>query len=131
MVFGTFDILHPGHIHFFKQAKQHGDYLVVSIARDKIAEKLKNRKFVHNENQRREVVQALRLVDETRLGDFKDPYKNIGIVKPDVIALGYDQYFFTVNLKENLAKRGLHPKIVRLKPYKAGKYKSSKLHDYS
>ena len=131
MTFGTFDILHPGHIHFFKQAKQYGDFLVVGIARDVIAEKLKKHKLVHNEIERQKVVQELRLVDETMLGDLKDPYKNIKIVKPDVIALGHDQYFFTINLKENLAKLGLHPKIVRLKPYKVDKYKSSKLHDYS
>ena len=39
IVFGTFDILHQGHLDFFRQAKQYGDYLIVAVAHDENVKK--------------------------------------------------------------------------------------------
>lgn len=127
MTFGTFDILHPGHIHFFKQARHLGDYLFVVIARDKTILKVKGRKPTYNELQRQRAVQKIRQVNRAVLGDLKDPYRIIERVHPDVIALGYDQRAFVDKLEPEMEKRHLHPRIVRLKPYKPDRYKSRKL----
>jgi len=127
MVFGTFDILHKGHLNFFQQAKKHGDYLTVIVGRDDIVKKIKGKKPRHNEKTRLKTIKKLQIADKAVLGMKKDPYKIIEKYKPDIIALGYDQNSFSKNLKQELKKRKLKTKIIRLKAYKAHKYKSSKL----
>lgn len=128
LVFGTFDIIHPGHMNFLKQAKKHADKLVVVVARDLTVKDLKGRFPENNEERRLKNIKKLPYVDEAILGSLgNDRYKIIGEIKPDVIALGYDQYFFTEDLKKELKKRGILADIVRLKPYKEEIYKSSKL----
>ena len=127
MVFGSFDLLHPGHIHLFKQAKQYGDYLVVVIARDATIEKLKGSAPKYSERERKAHVQELRIVDKAVLGDAGEHFDAIEEFKPDVICLGYDQKFFADSLEEDLKKRGMKIKIMRLMPYRASRYKSSNL----
>jgi len=92
---GAFDLVHYGHIKFLEEAKRAGGKdarLVVVVARDKTVEKLKGKRPVIPEDQRRAVVEALKPVDEAILG-----LKNLSIteairkVKPDIIAVGYDQ----------------------------------------
>ena len=126
ITFGSFDILHPGHIHFFKQAKKQGDYLFVVVARDETIQRIKGQLPTNGEIQRKTAVQKIRQVNRAVLGDLKDPYKVLERVKPDVVCLGYDQNSFTGNLESELKKRHLHPKIVKLKPYRPEQYKSSK-----
>ena len=127
MVFGTFDILHPGHIYFLEFARKYGDFLIVSLAREKNIRKIKGRSAMHSEADRMTMVQALKIVDKAVLGSKDDYIQHIVSQKPDVIALGYDQKAFTHKLKETLADAGLKVQIVRLKPYKVKVYKSSKL----
>ncbi|MDO8741273.1 MAG: adenylyltransferase/cytidyltransferase family protein [Candidatus Woesearchaeota archaeon] len=128
LVFGTFDIVHPGHMNFLKQAKKHADKLVVVVARDLTVKALKGRFPENNEERRLKNIKKLPYVDEAMLGSLgNDKYEIIEKIKPDVIALGYDQYFFTEDLKKELKKRGILADIVRLKPYKEEIYKSSKL----
>jgi len=85
---------------------------------------------MNSEQKRLAAIKALYYVDKAFLGYKKDKYLIIEKVKPDVICLGYDQDSFTKNLKKELKRRGLNPKVIRiqksLKPYK---YKSSKLRD--
>jgi len=126
VVAGTFDILHPGHINFFEQAKKHGDRLIVIIARDATVKKIKGKLPKNKENDRLKKVQNQELVDRAILGQLQDPIQTVANLKPDVLALGYDQRTFTERLKAELGKRGCYPKIVRLKPYRPNKYKSSK-----
>jgi FAD synthetase len=126
LVFGTFDYFHEGHRHFLRQAKKHGDCLVVIVARDKTVQQLKGKRPGHTELERLDAVEKSGLADEVLLGGAEgDKYKVIEQVKPDVICLGYDQKFFAEGLQEELRKRGLKVKIVRLLAYKPGKYKSS------
>jgi len=126
MVFGTFAILHPGHLYFFNQAKKYGDYLIVILGRDLTVEKVKGRKPEMDERARREMVESIRNVNKAVLGDKFDWYKLIVKYKPSVICLGYDQAE-PRNFKEELKKRGVGAKIIRLKSYKSKKYKSSKI----
>lgn len=133
MVFGTFDGFHPGHLNFFKQAKKFGDYLIIVVARDINVKKFKGRLPKFGERKRlaevREEIKRLRDQEIKRsrnrviLGSLKDPMAMIRKFKPEVICLGYDQKSFDAKLKKQFQKIG----IIRLKPYKANIYKSSKL----
>lgn len=125
MVFGTFDFLHPGHVHFFQQAKQHGDELVVVIARDSTVEKTKGKRPAFSETDRLHMVQALRVVDKAVLGYEGDVYRVVQEQTPDVICLGYDQTFFVDKIKEKLNAFKLATKIIRLEAYKPEQYKSA------
>jgi len=125
MVFGTFDFVHPGHINFFQQAKKHGDELVVVIARDSTAEKIKGKKPHFSEQDRLQMVQALRVVDKAVMGYPGDVYRIVREENPDVICLGYDQKTFADKLPDKLKEFGLKAEIVRLEPHMPDKYKSS------
>ena len=125
LVFGTFDGLHPGHINFFEQAKKLGDYLVVVVGRDVTVNKVKGRFPKRSELLRLRAVQQCQLVNEAMLGNIGDPYEIIKKIKPDIIALGYDQNSFSAGLPEYIKKEDLKIEIVRLKPYKPETYKSS------
>src|SRR5882724_4489406 len=93
MVFGTFDILHEGHLNFFKQARKlvKNPYLIVSIARDVNVKKIKLKKTSHSEKQRLSFVKKSDLVDKAVLGGKTNYLKHIIKEKPNIIALGYDQ----------------------------------------
>ena len=127
MVFGTFDIFHPGHKNFLKQAKIYGDYLIAVIARDKTVLKVKNNLPRNNERSRLNAIKKFSFVDEVILGNLGDKYKIIKENKPDVICLGYDQKFFIDKLKEKLKEFKLNNTvIIKMKPYHPEIYKSSK-----
>lgn len=125
LVFGTFDGLHPGHINFFEQAKKLGDYLVVVVGRDVTVNEVKGRFPKRSELLRLKAVQQCQLVNEAMLGNIGNPYEIIKKIKPDIIALGYDQNSFSAGLPEYIKKEDLKIEIVRLKPYKPETYKSS------
>lgn len=127
MAFGTFDIFHIGHLKTLKQAKQLGDKLIVVIARDVNVRELKEKDPVHNEDERREIISNIEVVDKAVLGNKSDVYQVIKDYKPDTIALGYDQSHFIDKLRDNLQEFGLDCNIERLKPYKKEKMKSSKI----
>ncbi len=127
MVFGTFDILHPGHLNFFKQVKKCGDYLIAVVARDRTVLEVKGKLPRNNEKIRLNNVKKIKLVDQAVLGNIKNKYAKIKKLKPAVICLGYDQKIFTEGLKNKIKDFGLKTKIIILKPYKPEIYKSSKL----
>lgn len=110
---GVFDLIHLGHVHFLEKAKDLGDELVVIVARDSTARKMKHEPITP-EGMRVELVQALKPVDRAVLGYEDDIYKIITEVRPDIIALGYDQRFDEEELDCELKKRGVCVKIVRL-----------------
>ena len=87
---GFFDIIHPGHINTLNAAKKLGDFLVVVIATDKTAVKMKKRKPLHSAQLRQELVSSLNMVDLCIIGNDEDIFKTVDLVKPQVIALGYD-----------------------------------------
>lgn len=111
---GVFDIIHPGHIHTLRSAKALGDVLVVSIARNITVVKTKGKPPMHDEKLRQELVSSLKFVDLALLGNEEDIFKTVELVKPDIIALGYDQAHQEKHIVEECKKRGLNLRVVRL-----------------
>ncbi len=91
LVFGTFDILHPGHIWFLQQARQQGTHLTVVVGRDSVTKKIKGKQSHFNERERLHMIQALSLVDHAILGDQLGKQTVLKRERPDVICWGYDQ----------------------------------------
>ena len=127
LAFGTFDILHPGHLSYLKQAKELGKHLVVIVATDNNVEKIKGKKPVNDQEHRKELVEALEIVNEAFVGFEDDMIKSVEKVKPDIVALGYDQYGDEEKLRRKFDERNIKAKIVRLESYKPELYKSSKI----
>jgi len=111
---GVFDIIHPGHIHTLKAAKALGDILVVAIATDKTAQKMKKRLPLHNQELRCELVDCLSMVDVAIVGHEKDIFETVKIVKPTIIALGYDQIHQEKFISDGCKQINLDIEIVRL-----------------
>jgi FAD synthetase len=126
---GVFDLLHLGHVKFLEEAKKAGGEnaeLVVIVARDSTVQENKGRKTVMPENQRRALVESLKVVDEAVLGleDF-DIGDVIERVKPDVIALGYDQVEMERKVHEYVNRHGLNVKTVRVGKFEEDELDSS------
>tara|TARA_B100001013_G_scaffold190598_1_gene115034 strand:- start:212 stop:856 length:645 start_codon:yes stop_codon:yes gene_type:complete len=111
---GVFDIIHPGHIHTLENSKKLGDVLIVSVARNKTAKKLKNRLPLNKETTRRKLVNSLKFVDLAILGSKIDIFDTVLKIKPDMIALGYDQVHNVTFLRKRAKTRGINVKIKRL-----------------
>ncbi len=127
LVGGVFDLIHPGHIHTLKAAKAVGDLLVVIVARTYTAQKIKkDRKIYHEEALRKELVSSLSFVDLALVGREGTLYDTVEYVKPNVIALGYDQSHSEREIAENCAKRNLNVQVIRLSTPIPGS-KSSKI----
>lgn len=129
IAFGTFDIFHPGHISFLKQAKKLGDYLVVVVARDHNTTKVKGKTPQNNENKRAHTIRKAKIADKVILGSRTNNYfQTLRTYKIDTVALGYDQKPTISALRKVLRKHRLSKvAIKRLKSYNPNKYKSSKL----
>ena len=128
MAFGCFDILHMGHYTYLKNAKKLGDELVVVVARDSTIRKFKKREPVLDEESRRKLVESLKFVDHAVLGSTGDKYQIIKKIKPDVIALGYDQKQDEDILKKKLEGMGMKTRVVRIrKSFNPKLHKSSVL----
>ncbi|HZY91969.1 MAG TPA: adenylyltransferase/cytidyltransferase family protein [Thermoplasmata archaeon] len=113
MATGVFDLLHPGHLHFLEEARKLGDELVVVVARDQTARRLKSEPYVP-ELIRREMVEALKPVDRAVLGSTTDIYQTVVDLKPDIIALGYNQVWNEREVETECARRGVPVKVVRV-----------------
>lgn len=126
MCFGTFDLLHLGHLNYFKQAKKYGDYLIVVVARDKTKQDQK-KVTVFTEEERLELIQSLKIVNEAVLGHQKNHFKIIQEKKPEVICLGYDHPITETHLSKELMKLNLYPRILRMRSFRSESNKSSKI----
>lgn len=130
MVFGTFDMVHEGHVDFFRQARalSKKPHLIVSLARDAVAHRIKGAKPRRSEAGRRSLLERNILVDEVVLGQEDGYIEHILEAKPDIIALGYDQEGeFVSNLEKDLRAAGSLARIVRLQAFRPEIYKTSKL----
>ena len=114
VVFGVFDILHPGHLYFLQEAKKYGDYLTVVVTRDARVRAEKVHRPVFSERERLKMVSALRWVDEALLGDRIGEWKILKRLEVNVLCLGYDQN------QSWIKKCGLKkiPKIVKIRRWK-------------
>ena len=113
MASGVFDILHLGHLHYLEESKKLGDELFVVIATDETVRKYKHEPIT-NEKIRLELVNSLKPVDKAVLGYEDDMYKIVSEIKPDVITLGFDQVHNEQKIKDELVKRKISTKVVRL-----------------
>ena len=111
---GVFDIIHPGHIHTLNAAKALGDVLVVAIATDKTAQKMKKRPPLHNQELRCELVSCLSMVDIAMIGHEEDIFETVKEVKPNIIVLGYDQVHQDKFIADGCKRINLDVEIVRL-----------------
>jgi cytidyltransferase-like protein len=130
MLFGTFDHLHAGHENLFMQAKALAKKLtspliITVVAKDKTVKQIKGKSPDNDEKTRIHNLEETHWADIVTLGDKKDKYKAIKKYRPSVIAIGYDQFAFTLKLEKLIIDLNLDAKIVRLKPYRPTLYKSS------
>jgi len=119
MATGAFDLLHMGHIYYLREAKKLGDTLVVVVATDSTVQKLKHDPITPQES-RVNLIRELKMVDEVYLGHDDDMYAIVQEIKPDIIALGFDQIHNDAAIKNELKKRKLNVKLVRLPKYEGG-----------
>jgi FAD synthetase len=118
---GVFDLLHLGHLRFLEESKRKGgprSKLVVVVARDKTVSRRKGKGPVIPEDQRRELVAALRVVDRAILG--REEIDLLGIlkeVKPDIVCVGYDQDEIRAAVTRLIRKQGLPIRVVRIRRF--------------
>jgi cytidyltransferase-like protein len=126
LLFGTFDGLHRGHEAMFKEAWQLGEKIVVVLALDKTIKELKGKDPKYSFVERSEALEASGFVDSVVPGDESlGTYKVIDLVKPDVIAFGYDQGALRENLLAHMKERGQSIATQTLSAFEPDKYKSS------
>ncbi|MDH5664864.1 MAG: adenylyltransferase/cytidyltransferase family protein, partial [Nitrosopumilus sp.] len=104
----------PGHIYTLNAAKELGDILVVVVATDNTAVKMKKRRPLHSQEQRQELVNSLSMVDLCLIGQEDDIFKTVNHVKPQIIALGYDQIHQEKFITEGCKKIELDAIVARL-----------------
>lgn len=121
---GTFDILHPGHVLYLSEARKLGDELWVIVARDSTV-KHKRRPLIP-EMQRLFMVRSLKCVDHAVLGSEQDMFQPIQEIRPDVIALGFNQHWDEAALKRQLVERGIEAEVVRITLSDPSPYASSR-----
>jgi len=130
LAFGSFDILHPGHLYYLRKASTYGRLIVV-VARDSSIMKLKGRKPLMDEASRLEMVRSVRFVDKAVLGErirrWNDVYNILLKFKPDFVVFGYDQKVDYAFLNKFLESHRLNPKVVRINAYRSNIFKSSKI----
>ena len=111
---GTFDLLHPGHVHYLREAASFGDELHVIVARsNNVTHK---QPPIVPDRQRRDVVGAIDAVDEAHLGHESDIFVPIERLDPEVIVLGYDQHHDEADVAASLAERGIDCRVERAGP---------------
>jgi FAD synthetase len=127
MATGTFDLIHPGHGYYLEESKKVGGdeaRLVVVVARDSTVRSRKRIPVVA-EKQRLEVVKMMKPVDEACLGSEIDMFKVVKKIKPDIITIGSDQNYDITALKNELIKRNIDAKVVKIKGYKTSQLDST------
>ena len=115
---GVFDLLHYGHIRFLEEAKKLGGpnaKLVVIVASDETVTRAKKRPPVIPEDQRRAVVESLKVVDEAILG-YKDMDldKVMKMIKPDIVAVGHDQHEIEKEVNRLIKEKGYMIRVERI-----------------
>jgi len=115
---GNFDLLHLGHVKYLEEAKEAGGEnakLIVIVARDSTIKKMKGRKPVMPEDQRRSLVESLKVVDEAILGyEELDIGKVLEKIGPDIIAVGHDQGSIEGSVRKALAEKKLNIQVVKI-----------------
>jgi len=123
---GVWDVLHVGHVSALEEARKLGDLLVAVVATDRTVEKMKGRKPVFPEEQRRALVEALKPVDKAILGYEELSFEQvIQDIMPDIVAVGYDQEKVAVAVNAIVGRKKLPIKVARLPRAEGGELRSS------
>ncbi len=125
LIFGTFDLLHAGHENMIKQARELGNHIIAIIARDETVRKIKGTLPYNHEKQRAKNLKNSGLVDKVITGSTGNKYDVVRKIRPDIIALGYDQFAFTLGLEKLIIDEKMEAAIHRLQAFKPQIYKSS------
>lgn len=129
LVFGTFDIFHPGHEYFLDQASKKGSELFVVVSRDETVKKVKGKMPVNNEQKRLENIKKIKIVKNAFLGSNTDRLEKLKELNPNIICLGYDQKFMVPELMEAVRKNKWDIEIIRIDSFYADRHKSSILRE--
>ena len=90
ITYGTFDLLHWGHINLLKRAKDLGDYLIVAVSTDEF-NSLKNKKAYHSYEHRKMILEAIRYVDEViPEEDWEQKVQDVIEQEIDIFVMGDD-----------------------------------------
>jgi len=126
---GTFDLLHLGHVRYLEEAKKAAGKnarLLVIVARDKTVEERKGARPIMPEEHRRALVESLKVVDQAILGYEKfDIGSVIEELKPDIIAVGYDQTGIEEQVRKAIKQRNLSVEVVRVSKFERDELDSS------
>lgn len=116
MAQGVFDILHPGHLHYFSESTKLGDELHVVVSNDVRVRERKD--ILMDHDSRREMVEGLKMIDEAHVGVEDDIYAILDVVEPDIITIGYDQPWDPEATQQDLADNGYEGiEVVRIGEY--------------
>lgn len=126
LVFGTFDGLHDGHRFFLRESRKLGERLVAIVAQDTIVEQIKGYLPVFPLQERIQLLLDHAVVDDALEGDTKlGTWSTVTKVKPDVIAVGYDQKHLEKTLREHIQSNALSFKVVQIAPHDPDRLHSS------
>lgn len=127
MCFGTFDLVHPGHIWFLKKARSLGDELLVVVSCDERRQYLAGTKPIHNQKERATILRELKFITRVILGGERNVLAAIKKYKPQIIVLGHDQVFGVKELLVWTKKQLNPPQIIRLKSFQRARYSSTNI----
>ena len=118
---GVFDLLHYGHIRYLEEAKKTGgpdSRLVVIVARDETVRRQKESDPIIPEDQRRAVIEALKVVDEALLGfEDLDLDRVLQQVEPDIVVVGHDQVAIKNQVEKINKAREMQIRIIQISQF--------------
>lgn len=127
VVFGVFDLFHPGHRYFLDQSRSYGDPLIVVVTRDSIVSRLKGRLPIDDENIRLNTVRDQPGVDTVLFGDEElGVYSVLHEYRPTAICLGHDQTSLRRDLTERMEQKKIPvSRLILMDAYQPDKYSST------
>lgn len=126
LVFGDFDILHPGHLHFLRRASRGTSLLVVAVTRAAVVKKLKKRLPLHSDRERLAAIRRIPYVTQAILGDKTlRSFKVIQRIRPSLICIGYDQNALANEIRSYCLAARLHIPMRTISAHRPDIYKSS------
>jgi len=110
---GCFDILHVGHVRYLEKTKSFADYMIVLLNSDKSVRSIKGEnRPINNEDDRAEILCALRCVDYVVMFDEDSPRDLLDEIKPDVYTKGADYTLATLPEADIMLKNGTRVEFI-------------------
>lgn len=110
---GCFDILHVGHVRYLEKTKTYADCLIVLLNSDKSVRSIKGpTRPINNENDRAEILSALRCVDYVVMFDEDSPRNLLDEMKPDVYTKGADYTMETLPEADVMRKNNIRVEFI-------------------